>query len=118
MKGEIYEGAPSGRPVGISKVTGMIEDPDGNRYMVDYDKGVVPLYHNQSFPDAPANVVKQSRMSLWNLSLEIHTGRFFQFVLGDFYILIVPLIGLAGIMVVISGYLLWRKRFKKPGKNA
>ncbi len=49
---------------------------------------------------------RQSSMSLWNLSLEIHTGRFFQFLLGDFYILIVPLVGLAAIMVIISGYLL------------
>ncbi|WP_462319398.1 hypothetical protein [Marinilabilia sp.] len=30
-------------------------------------------------------------MSLWNLSLEIHRGRFFQIFLGDFYILIVLL---------------------------
>lgn len=52
-------------------------------------------------------------MSLWNLSLEIHTGRFFQVFLGDFYILIVPLAGLAAMTVVISGYLLWRKRYKK-----
>nr|WP_291860431.1 PepSY domain-containing protein [Marinilabilia sp.] len=112
-KGEIYRGAPSGRPVGMFKVTGMINDPSGHRYMVDYDQGVLPLYHNKSFPDAPESVVKQTRMSLWNLSLEIHTGRFFQTLLGDFYILIVPLVGLTGVMVVISGYLLYRKRYRR-----
>jgi hypothetical protein len=112
-QGEIYRGAPSGRPVGLFKVTGMINDPNGKRYMVDYDKGVLPLYHHKSFPDAPESVVKQTRMSLWNLSLEIHTGRFFQTWLGDFYILIVPLVGLAGVMVVISGYLLYRKRYRR-----
>jgi hypothetical protein len=110
-KGEIYQGAPSGRPVGLFKVTGMLLDTEGRRYMVDYDQGVMPLYHNHSFPDAPDEVVRQTRMSLWNLSLEIHTGRFFQTILGDFYILIVPLVGLAGVMVVISGYLLYRRRY-------
>ena len=112
-KGEIYQGAPSGRPVGLFKVTGMLLDTEGRRYMVDYDRGVMPLYHNHSFPDAPDEVVRQTRMSLWNLSLEIHTGRFFQTMLGDFYILIVPLVGLAGVMVVISGYLLYRRRYRR-----
>ncbi|MGM0375706.1 MAG: PepSY domain-containing protein [Bacteroidota bacterium] len=112
-KGEVYKGAPSGRPVGQFKITGMIRGPDGHPYIVDYDKGVLPLYHDKPFPDAPQGVVRQTRMSLWNLSLEIHTGRFFQVIMGDFYILIVPLVGLAGIMVVISGYLLWQKRYKR-----
>lgn len=113
VKGELYRGAPSGRPVGVNKVTGLIHTADGKRYMVDYDRGVVPLYHRTTFPDAPESLVQQTRMSLWNLALEIHTGRFFQFMLGSFYILIVPLVGLAGVMVVISGYLIWRKRFKR-----
>jgi len=111
-KGKLYRGAPSGRPVGQFKVTGLINDFEGKQYMVTYDQGVLPLYHHKRFPDAPETVVKQTRMSLWNLSLEIHTGRFFQIFLGDFYILIVPLTGLAAVMVVISGYLLWRKRYR------
>jgi len=51
-------------------------------------------------------------MSLWNFSLEIHTGRIFEGLLGSFYLLLVPLIGLAGITVVISGYLLWWKKYR------
>ena len=76
--------------------------------MIDYDKGAVPLYHEMKFPEMPNNILKESKMSLWNLSLEIHTGRFFRFLLGDFYILLVPLSGLVSVMVVLSGYLLWR----------
>jgi uncharacterized iron-regulated membrane protein len=52
---------------------------------------------------------------LWNVALEIHTGRFFSAILGDFYILIVPLAGLAGVVVVISGYILYRRKFKRKG---
>ena len=112
-KGEIFKGAPSGRPVGQFKVTGLVHKPEGEQFMVTYDLGVLPLYHHNQFPDAPIEMVKQTRMSLWNLALEIHTGRFFQIFLGDFYILIVPLAGMAAVMVVISGYLIWRKRYKK-----
>ncbi len=113
-QGKLHVGNNTGRPIGDIKVTGLIKDLHGKQYMVDYDKGAIPLYHHKLFPQMPKNVLEESRMSLWNLSLEIHTGRFFRFLLGDFYILLVPLSGLVGIMVVLSGYLLWRKKFKKP----
>lgn len=111
-KGTVYAGNTTGRPVGDFKVTGLITDLDGKQYMIDYDKGAIPLYHDKLFPEMPNNVLKESKMSLWNLSLEIHTGRFFRFILGNFYILLVPLSGLVGVIVVLSGYLLWRKKFR------
>ncbi len=113
-RGEVYSGNTSGRPVGDFKVTGFITKTDGKQFMIDYDKGAVPLYHDGIFPEMPESMKEGSRMSLWNLSLEIHTGRFFRFFLGNFYILLVPLSGLTGIIVILSGYLLWRKRFRKP----
>ncbi len=116
-QGKKYQGNTSGRPIGDYKITGYITEPDGNQHMVDYDQGVIPLYHRKKFPDMPGNVLRESKMSLWNLSLEIHTGRFFQSVIGNFYILIVPLAGLASIMVVLSGYLLWRKRYRKKNRQ-
>jgi uncharacterized iron-regulated membrane protein len=60
----------------------------------------------------PENVRMQSGISLWSACLEFHTGRIFQNMLGDFYILIVPLAGLTGIMVVISGYIVWRRKYR------
>lgn len=116
-QGKLHVGNTTGRPIGDFKVTGMITDLEGKQYMIDYDKGAIPLYHDKLFPEMPKNVLVESKMSLWNLSLEIHTGRFFQGLIGSFYILIVPLSGLVGIMVVLSGYLLWRKRYKKKNKQ-
>ncbi|MDC7217712.1 MAG: PepSY-associated TM helix domain-containing protein [Spirochaetales bacterium] len=115
-QGKLYTGNTSARPIGDYKITGIITDGAGKQYMIDYDKGVIPLYHQQEFPSMPENVLKESKMSLWSFSLEMHTGRFFKFLVGDFYILLVPLTGLAGIMVVVSGYLLWRKRYNKKKK--
>jgi hypothetical protein len=113
VTGELYHEQTSGRPVGDYKITGTITMPGGGLYMADYDKGLMPLTASSSFPAMPSTIREQSGMSLWNVCLEIHTGRFFQNLLGDFYILIVPLAGVAGITVVLSGYLLWRKRYRK-----
>jgi ABC-type xylose transport system permease subunit len=62
--------------------------------------------------EMPENVRKASGMSLWNLCLEIHTGRIFGGITGGFYILIVPLAGITGIIVVLSGYMVWRRKYK------
>jgi len=111
--GKIYQENVTGRPIGDFKVTGTLTDTHGNLFMVDYDQGVIPMWHNYSFPEMPENIRKESKMSLWNVCLEIHTGRIFQGLLGLFYILMVPLTGLLSITVVFSGYLLWRRKYKK-----
>jgi len=113
VKTKLWEPQTSGRPVGDFKVTGTITDTHGNKYMIDYDRGAIPLRHENSFPAMPQNLLKKSKMSLWSASLEIHTGRIFEFALSSFYILLVPLIGFAGVLVVISGYLLYRRRYRK-----
>ncbi len=111
-KGTVHAEQSGGRPVGDYKVTGVLHDTQGRQYMVDYDQGVIPLWHDTNFSDTPANVLSESRMSLWSVCLEIHTGRIFEGFLGMFYILLVPLIGLASVIIVLSGYLLWRKKYR------
>lgn len=108
--------AVSGPPVGDYKVTGTITTKENDLYMVDYSSGIIPFGEAKAFPAMPSNVITESKMSLWNVCLEIHTGRFFQNILGNFYILIVPLTSLVSIMVVLSGYLLWRKRYRRSKK--
>jgi hypothetical protein len=115
--GKPYIDVPGGRPVGDLKVSGLITDCQGHRFVVDHSSGAMALYHTQPVPAMPAAISTQSGISLWNLMLEIHTGRFFNFMLGMFYILIVPLAGLASVIVVLSGYLLWRKVHKRKREN-
>jgi len=103
----------SGRPVGDYKISGIITDGSGRKYISDYDLGILPLGHNGTFPEMPDNIRKESKISLWSVSLEIHTGRIFNSLLGSFYILVVPLAGLTGITVVISGYMVWRRKYRK-----
>ncbi|MFO7938188.1 MAG: PepSY-associated TM helix domain-containing protein [Bacteroidales bacterium] len=114
-EGTLYKESIGGRPVGNHVISGAFTDNKGNWYGVDYNQGVKSLYHKEEFPSMPLHVKKASPMSLWNLSLELHTGRIFSALLGDFYILLVPLIGLLALIVTISGYLLWRARSRKKG---
>jgi hypothetical protein len=115
--GNVYENNSGGRPIGDIKVAGVLIDNHGNRYLAEYDKGMQPLFHESVFPEMPEDIIDNSPMSLWNLSLEIHTGRIFQFLLSDFYILIVPLSGLVAIIVTLSGYLIYKNRLNHKRKN-
>jgi uncharacterized iron-regulated membrane protein len=68
---------------------------------------VVALEGKNPLPPVPAAVAEASPISLWNTCLEIHTGRIFEPLLGPFYILIVPLVGLATLFILISGFFAW-----------
>jgi hypothetical protein len=116
MTRQIHVEQKGGRPVGDFKITGHIITPDSTFYPVDYDKGVLSPAH-KVFPQMPQNLLDESHLSLWNVCLEIHTGRFFESLLGIFYILIVPLAGLASIVVLISGTLLWYKNHRPDRKK-
>lgn len=115
ITGKPYKETRMGRPVGDYTITGLINDTHNNKYIVDYGFGTKPLGQNSEFPEMPENILKESRISLWSLCLEIHTGRIFENITGDFYILIVPLVGIAGIIIVFSGYILWRRKYRKQG---
>jgi hypothetical protein len=117
ITGEPYSESGRGRPVGDYKITGLLKDTENYQFFIDYGIGVQPIHHNSSFPEMPENILKESKISLWNFCLEIHTGRIFESLTGGFYILIVPLTGIAGITVVLSGYMLWRRKYRKQGYN-
>jgi len=46
-------------------------------------------------------------MPLWNWLFEIHNGRFFKDLIGEWYILIVPLGSLLFVLITLSGVYDW-----------
>jgi hypothetical protein len=104
---EFIETGQGGPPFGNVTVAGFIRCSDSATVIFDYAHGAFALEGKNPFPQVPASVVENSPVSLWNTSLEIHTGRIFEPVLGQFYILVVPLTGLATLFVLISGFLSW-----------
>ncbi len=105
----------SAPPVGNYLVSGYGYDEFNNEFYFDYNSGVFPLNSNNKFPDMTIEILSKSKISLWNTMLEFHTGRIFKAILGNFYILIVPLIGLLIALISLTGYLIWFWIYK--GKN-
>ena len=98
-----------GPPIGDYLITGYSNDFKRQGIAFDYDKGALNINKGLTFPDIPENIKNSFEISLWSVALEIHTGRIYQPVLGIFYVLVVPLVGLALIFVLISGFIVWWK---------
>lgn len=80
--------------------------------LTEYQAGWIPLKNSGVKSEMPASLAKLP-ISLWNLSLEVHTGRIFSVILGDLYILYVPLMGLTILLILITGWWLWYKMLKR-----
>ena len=104
-------------PIGAHMAAGLVEGKE-SAFWFDYNTGVQRIASaagvpSLAFPEMPEEIRKSSPMSLWNAALEIHTGRIFEKWIGPFYILIVPLAGICMLIVLISGFLLWWKVYRK-----
>ncbi len=111
-KQEYHPPVSKSRPIGKYLVAGYTRDYDGGELVFEYNHGAMNL-SGKSLPPMPDKVKQAYKASLWFYALEIHTGRIFQFILGDFYILIVPLVGLSAIYIIISGVIIWFSLYKK-----
>jgi hypothetical protein len=102
-----------GRPVGQNMVAGFLSNCNGRNYWVDYNHGIIPADGGITFPEMPEAVLKSTPISLWNAALEVHTGRIFEHLVGPFYLLYIPLMGLTILIVLISGILIWWMSYRK-----
>ena len=111
--GKGYE-APKGmsRPVSDNMVAGYIHDNKNKQWVFDYNNGIEAI-NNGKVWEMPADIKTKSPISLWNLSLEIHTGRILEQFIGVFYLLYIPVAGICVIMVLISGFFVWLLAHRK-----
>ena len=98
------------RPIGRYMASGYHASAN-TEYYFDYSGGVKSLKEQADFPQMPDAVKQASPLSLWNLALEIHTARIFQDVIGAFYILIIPLAGITTLILLLSGFWIWLKKY-------
>lgn len=119
LAGSTYQ-APetAGPPISKDMIDGWFADELGNEFYFDYNRGVLPIRNNSAFGDMSPEIIRKSPISLWNLSLEIHTGRIFESILGMFYILYVPLAGICILVVLISGFLIWWIGYRGKSKKS
>ena len=102
-----------GNPIGENMAAGYSDDFSFGEIYFDYDDGLVFLENRKNKKIEMPDEIRNTNFSLWNTSQEVHTMRFFQFAFSDFYILIIPLIGLGTLFVLISGFVMWFKRKNK-----
>lgn len=90
-------------PIGSNMISGMIRKA-GEELIFDYNRGLI----NRELP-MPEELGRQN-FPLWNLALEMHTGRVLQYYIGPFYILFVPLMGMVALLILISGLVIYIRR--------
>jgi hypothetical protein len=98
-----------GPPIGDYKVSGFSTDFHHLPVAFEYEKGAININKGSEFSAMPENVTDKSPMSLWNLALEVHTGRIYGAFLGIFYILVIPLGGILVLFTLITGIVIWLK---------
>jgi len=104
------------KPFGDQMASGYFETSNGREVYFDYNIGAVSLDAKGKFPAMPIKILENSPISWWNFALEVHTGRIFKYLIGDFYILIVPLMGIFGTLLVISGLVVWIKLYVRKNR--
>jgi hypothetical protein len=115
---ECVDTGQSGAPFGNLAVAGYLRTANGSEYIFDYGAGAIGLQSAPPFVAMPSQVIERSPISLWNASLEIHTGRIFEPLLGAWYILIVPVTGIFTLFILVTGFFSWwlgkRGKLKNP----
>lgn len=101
---------------GANLITGYFKDFYGEEYVTTHFGGLI----NVKTPEVitkkyqmPEFLKANYKMPLWNFLFELHNGRLFQSLLGDFYILFIPLLSLIFIVVILTGVFDWfYRRFR------
>lgn len=115
ITGQVITSYSQGNPFGAVAVAGILMENNTPRALLNYDSGWMNLSPDKT-PEMP-EVIRQQPISWWNLALEIHTGRIFEFIFGMFYILYVPLMGILVLVILITGFLMYWKSKKKKSKK-
>lgn len=99
-------------PFGALAIAGGVNFGEGESLFFEYNTGAFMPKGQRQLPTMPQEIFEKSGMSLWNLALEVHTWRILKFMISDFYILIVPLAGILGLVIVITGIAMWIMRYR------
>jgi hypothetical protein len=93
------------RPVGNVMASGYSTDIEGKGDVIfTYDKGSLTPIPEMS------KTLQKTPISLWNLALEVHTGRIYSFFLGQLNSMYVFLSGVIVILILVSGIIIIHKR--------
>jgi hypothetical protein len=114
--GKVVDLLTGGEAVNISSVrtaefmvTGYFKTPRGEEFITTHERGLMPL-SNAKLDGRfrmPSEVTTGYRMPMWNYLFELHNGRVFKGLLGELYVLIIPLGAFLLTFVTLSGTYDW-----------
>lgn len=109
-----------GMAAGGHTVSGYSHDLAVGDVVFEYGEGAKAVSpHAKPLPPMPEELRNQP-MSLWNFALELHVGRCYSPFLGPVSVLFVFLSGLTLTLILVSGYIVdrRRKRVRKPQRQS
>ncbi len=90
-------------------ITGYFRTQDGEEYATAFKQGLIPL--KETKPNRiigfPEEIKNDNRLPLWNYMFELHNGRIFKDLIGDWYILIIPIGSILFLIVILTGIFDW-----------
>ncbi len=98
-------------PIGNYLITGISYDFEKKETIFTYNLGAFIKGQKNGFIAMPKTIIN-SPISLWNVALEVHTARIYKPIFGMFYLLIIPLSGILMIFILISGFVVWFKKYR------
>lgn len=104
--------------IGGIDVSGYSKDFVGDEFVFSYSEGALSVGKSTSFGKMP-NAIGKGKMSLWHLSLEAHVGRIYTPIVGSLMgeSIFILVSGLIILFIYISGYIVYRKKWKKKKKT-
>lgn len=104
--------------MGSIDVTDYSNDFPSKEIIFSYSYGALMLGNNQKFSLMP-EIIKNTPMSLWYVSLETHVGRIYtpivRSILGES--LFISISGITITFIYISGYIVYRNKLRKKKKQ-
>ncbi len=90
-------------------ISGLVMADGLPRWRVDYHDGMMPVTPQPGgpIPAMPPEIGRRTPLSLWHYLFEFHNGRIFEQWLGMGYLLIIPLGGLALLLLLLTGLYDW-----------
>ncbi len=89
-------------------ITGYFETPSGEKIVTTHNAGLFPVNTSAAGRfKMPERIAEDYRMPLWNYMFEIHNARFFEGIIGSWYIIVVPFGSLLFIILILTGIYDW-----------
>jgi hypothetical protein len=93
-------------------VSGYSADFGSGEFIFNYGSGAMNCRRVGKGVLMPKKI-RELPMSLWNTALEIHTARIYEPLLGEMYILIVPIVGIVAVFLILAGFIVWLRQKHK-----